>query len=704
MFQQFKCNLGETEIIIETGKMAKQAGGSVTVRSGDSIVLVAATAAPTPKNEADFLPLSVEYVEKTYAAGKIPGGFFKREGKPSETSVLTSRFIDRPIRPLFPENYYYETQVIATVLSACPKNPPEVLAMIGASAALVISDIPFKKPIAGCQVCRVDGQFKINPTLADIERADLSLVVAASEDAVVMVEGEALEAKEADLVAAIEFAHRAMQPVIQLQKEMQKKCGKPKREMIAPQRDEKITKAVQSVKEKVVKALAIKVKQDRYAQLSLIKDELKDQLIDDNSTFDHKLQLATDFENLKSDLMRHAILKDKKRIDGRTLEEIRPITCEVGLLPRAHGSALFTRGETQALVVATLGASDEAQRIDGLLQNEFKRFMLNYNFPSFSVGEVKPLRSPGRREIGHGFLAERSLVNQLPEDEKFPYAIRVVSEILESNGSSSMATVCGGSLALMDAGVPIKNPVAGIAMGLIMENKDYAILSDILGDEDHLGDMDFKVTGTTNGVSAVQMDIKIEGITSEIMASALEQARTGRLFILDKMHATIAEARPEVAEHAPRMTELWIRPERIKDVIGPGGKHIKGIVEETGVKVDVEDDGRVRIFSSDAEAAKYAVELVRNYAGDVEIGKEFSGIVKKITTFGAFVELVPTKSEGLVHISEIANFRIREVTDIFREGDTVNVKVIAVDDAGKIKLSMKGLEQSERIKEKLQRR
>ncbi len=684
------CKLGGQEITFKSGKLAKQAGGSVVVQSGDTIVLVVATSSAEPKNECDFLPLTVEYLEKTFSAGKIPGGYFKREGRPTEQAILTSRFIDRPIRPLFPDNYYYDTQVIATVLSASAENPPEPLAILGASAALVVSDIPFKKPIAGCRVSRINGQLVINASKSDIEKSDLDLVVAATEDAVVMVEGEADQVSEAEFLNAITFAHEALKPVIEAQKELQKKCGKAKRVVTAPETIPQITEAVKAVREATQKALALTIKQERYKALDDIKKSLKAQVLTSESPYAHKLQLSTEFENLKSDLMRAQILNDKKRIDGRGLTDIRPISCEVGFLPRSHGSALFTRGETQALVAATLGSSDDEQIIDGLLGEEKKTFMLNYNFPAFSVGEVKPLRSPGRREIGHGFLAERSLFRVIPKKD-YPYTIRIVSEILESNGSSSMATVCGGSMAMMDAGIPIETPVAGIAMGLILEGDKFAILSDILGDEDHLGDMDFKVTGTSKGVTAVQMDIKIEGITTQIMEQALTQARAGRLHILTKMAEAISTPRQDMSPFAPRIEQLKISVDRIKDVIGSGGKIIRGIIEETGAKIDIEDDGTIKIFSNDGNAMKRAIELVKMHSDDVEVGKIYTGKVKKIAVFGAFVEIMP-KVEGLLHISQISDKRIANVTDVLNEGDVINVKVLDVEDGGRIKLSMKNLE------------
>lgn len=687
-----KAPLGDKEVIIETGRMARQAGGAVTVRCGDTIVLVTATADTKAKEECDFLPLTVEYLEKTFAAGKIPGGFFKREGRPSESAILTARFIDRPIRPLFPENYFFETQVIAIVLSASPECPPETLATIGASAALGLSDIPFKKILAGCRVSRVKGEFKINASLNEVEGSDLNLVVAATEDAVVMVEGEGREVSEKELVEAIEFAQKSLQPVIAAQRELFVKAAKAKREIAAPEKMSEISKAVAACRSDVVNALTIKEKLARYTRLNEIKKGLVEKTITEDSPYAHKLQLLAEFEELKSTLMRGDILAQDKRIDGRTSRDIRPITAEVGFLPRAHGSALFTRGETQALVAATLGTSEDEQIIDGLLAEKSKKFMLNYNFPAFSVGEVKPLRSPGRREIGHGYLAERALQGMLPSEESFPYTIRIVSEILESNGSSSMATVCGGALALMDAGVPIKAPVAGIAMGLIKEGEKFAILSDILGDEDHLGDMDFKVTGTENGVTALQMDIKIEGINSLIMSQALAQARDGRLHILGKMREAIESPRPQIAPHAPQLEIVRISPGRIKDLIGPGGKNIKHICETTGAKIDIDDSGVVHVFSCDRESLGRVLEMVHELTEEVEVGKLYTGKVKKIADFGAFVEVLP-KIEGLLHISQISNRHVRDVSDVLRVGDVVTVKVLHIDDRGKMKLSMKDVEQ-----------
>lgn len=693
--QQVKTNLGGRDLIIETGKLAKQASGSVVVRYGDTVVLVTATASSEAKEGIDFLPLTVDFVEKTFAAGKIPGGFFKREGRPSEQATLTSRFIDRPIRPLFPEGYTCETQVIATVLAVDRENQPDILAMIGASAALMISDVPFTKAIAGVRVVKTNGELVINPIGEQAENTELDLIVAATKEAVVMVEGGASEVSEADLVAAIEFAHEAIKPVIAVQEELAKICGKPKREVILPEANPNIAEKVSAQKDAMTQAMVISEKLARYEKFAEIKSELKKEIFgDDEISPNDQVQFAKAFEEQKSQIMRQMITKEGKRIDGRGLSDIRPIISEVKALPRVHGSGLFTRGETQALVVATLGGSDDEQTIDSMTESSSKKFMLHYNFPPFSVGEARFLRSPGRREIGHGALAERALIPVLPEHQKFPYTIRIVSEILESNGSSSMATVCGGSLAMMDAGVPIKAPVAGIAMGLICEDGQFAILSDILGDEDHLGDMDFKVTGTQKGVTALQMDIKIDGIDQETLKKALEQARLGRVHILEKMDEAIQSPRSELSEHAPKIFTMKVKQAKIKDVIGSGGKNIKAIIEETKVKIDIDDSGVVSILSSDQEAIDKAVALVKRATEEAEVGKIYDGIVKKIMDFGAFVEILP-KTDGLVHISQLANRRVNQVSDVVSEGQEVKVKCIGIDDRGKIKLSIRALEEDE---------
>src|SRR3989344_199247 len=690
MFHSVKTEFGGRTLTIESGKLAKQAGGSVTVRYGDTIVLVTATASEKPKENADFLPLTVDYVEKTFAAGKIPGGFFKREGRPSTLATLTSRFIDRPVRPLFPEHYHHETQVIATVLSVDLDNEPDILAMVGSSAALMISPAPFLGPIAGVRVGRIEGKLVINPTPKQVETCDLDIIVAGTKDAVVMVEGGADEASEADMIAAIRFGHEAMQPVLAIQEELAKKVGKPKLEIVSPTVDQELAKKTSDfLKGKMQEIFSISLKQERNKAKKDLKEELTQKFCPLGKE-DPNLELVPHlFEEEERQWVRQMILREKKRIDARSLKDIRPISCEAGLLPRTHGSALFTRGETQALAVTTLGSSDDQQLIDALGESYYKRFMLHYNFPPFSTGEVKFLRSPGRREVGHGALAERALSKVLPSEESFPYTIRVVSEVLESNGSSSMATVCGGALALMDAGVPIKAPVAGIAMGLIKEGKNYAILSDILGDEDHLGDMDFKVAGTRKGVTALQMDIKIGGISEEILQEALTQAREGRLHILDKMEAVLAKSREELSPHAPKIVMIKINPEKIGALIGPGGKMIRSIVDETGAKIDVEDDGTVFIFAVDQESGEKALRRVKSVTAVPEVGKYYKGTVVKIMDFGAFVEFMPN-TDGLVHISQLENHRVKQVSDVVEEGDEIVVKVLEVDpDSGKVRLSRK---------------
>lgn len=680
------------KIVVETGKLAKQAGGSVTVRCGDTIVLVTAVVSKEPRVGATFLPLTCDYIEKTFAAGKIPGGFFKREGRPSEHEVLTSRFIDRPIRPLFPENYFYETQVIATVLSAGPETEPDTLAMIGASAALMLSEAPFQGPIAGVRVSRVDGQFKCNPSLTESQTSDIELIVAASKDAVVMVEGEAKQVPEEDILAAIQFAHQAIQPILRLQEGLRQREGRAK--IVIPEVPGVIETLSREIEENYGKRLeeAIRVpeKQKRQEALATLSEAIRGEKVpaEDDDTVAQQVSQA--FEMAEYRAMRRMVLGEKKRLDGRGYEEIRPIACEVGLLPRAHGSALFTRGETQALVTTTLGTGEDEQIIDALLEESTKRFMLHYNFPPFCVGEVKPLRSPGRREVGHGNLAERAVKKVVPTEEAFPYTVRIVSEILESNGSSSMATICGGTLSLMDAGVPISDPVAGIAMGLVKEGNRYAILSDILGDEDHLGDMDFKVAGTAKGITALQMDIKIAGLSEALLSEALGQARRGRLHILNKMLGALATARPELSPYAPRITLLKIPKDMIGPLIGPGGKNIRGIIDETGAKIDVEDDGQVKVFATNAEAMKKAVERVQASTAVPELGKVYAGKVVKIADFGAFVNILPN-TDGLLHISQIDYQRVNRVEDVLKEGDELEVKVIRIEPNGKVALSRREL-------------
>ena len=687
MTKQYEIDFGGRPLSIEIGKMAKQANGTAVVRYGDTVVLITACAAKEAAEDRDFLPLTVNYMEMTYAAGKIPGGFFKREGRPTEREVLCSRLIDRPLRPLFPEGYFNETQVIATVLSLDPENDPEIAAMAGASAALCVSDIPFATPIAGVRVGRINGNYICNPTYKEQKESDIDLIVAGSADAIIMVEGGAKMATEDDLLEAMMFAHNSIQDIIKLQGKIMKEIGKPKMAVPALKIDNELTAKIEGFAEAKIKAaLNIPAKQERYQRLSDIAKELLAAL---KSQYEgRESEITKIFEDLKYRILREAVLSTHIRIDGRRLNDIRPITCEVGVLPRTHGSALFTRGETQAMVATTLGTSEDEQKIDALSGWEYKTFMLHYNFPPFSVGEVKMLRGPGRREVGHGALAERSVVKILPEASEFPYTIRVVSDILESNGSSSMATVCGASLSLMDAGVPVKDAVAGIAMGLIKEDERIAVISDILGDEDHLGDMDFKVAGTEDGITGFQMDTKITGVTKNVLKDALYQAKEGRLHILKKMKEALSQPRPELSVHAPRIITIYVKQEKIKDVIGPGGKNIKGIIEKTGVKIDIDDSGKVNIASSDDEAAQKAIAMVKELTQEAEVGKIYLGKVRKIMDFGAFVEIFPG-TDGLIHISQLAEERVKDVKDILKEGDEVLVKVLEVDKQGKIRLSRK---------------
>jgi len=683
--------VGENELVLETGKLAKQAGGAVTVRYGDTIILVTAVSA-REKKDVDFLPLTVEYQEKLYSAGRIPGGYFRREGRLTEKETLTSRLVDRSCRPLFPDGYAYETQVIAGVISSDADNEGDVHGITGASAALMVSNIPFNGPIAGIRVGRVGGQLIANPTAKQREQSDLDLVMACSKDAIVMVEGGANQVSEADMVAALEFGKAAVAPVLELQESMRRELGVQVREYDkAPVADESLRMRVRELAMPAIAAgYKIHEKHDRYAALSQAKKDTVARLkLDLGESFTPQLEKLAKavVEDLKYEHMRELTVGGG-RIGGRPHDVVRTITCDVGLLPRTHGSALFTRGETQALVAVTLGTSEDEQRLELLSGQTFKRFMLHYNFPPFSVGETKPLRGPGRREIGHGALAERALRGMLPRSEDFPYTVRVVSDILESNGSSSMASVCGGTLSLMDAGVPIKAPVAGIAMGLVKEGEKIAILSDILGDEDHLGDMDFKVCGTKDGITSIQMDIKITGLTTEIMSRALEQARRGRLHILGEMLKALDAPRKEISKYAPRITTIMIRPEFIKNVIGPGGKVIKDIINRTGASINIEDSGRVDIASNNAEAVQQAITMIQALTREAEVGKIYLGTVRKIAEFGAFVELFPG-TDGLIHISELSEKRVRSVSDVLKEGDEVMVKVISIDRSGKIRLSRK---------------
>jgi polyribonucleotide nucleotidyltransferase len=672
---------------IEVGKLAKQADGAALVQYGETVVLVTAVAAKELKLETDFFPLTVDYQEKTFAAGKIPGGFFKREGRPSEKEILTCRLIDRSIRPLFAEGLRCETQVIATVLSADRENDPDIVAMLGASVALHVSDIPFNGPLAGIRIGRIDGKWVMNPTQSELDESDTDIFLSGSRDAIVMVEGGARIVPEDQILEALFEGHKAIQPLIEIQDEIRRELGKAKREVPLAELDHSVVRRVEELAlGKLKQALEIPEKLERYKRIGEVKNEIVGQVV---SEFPDKTKdIKNAFEELKRNAFRGLVIQKDRRIDGRGLKDVRPITCEVEVLPRTHGSAIFTRGETQALVVATLGTASDEQRVDALLGEHFKKFMLHYNFPPFSVGEVKFLRGPGRREIGHGNLAERALVPVLPAEDDFPYTIRIVSEILESNGSTSMASVCGGSLSLMDAGVPVSAPVAGIAMGLIKEGEHVRVLSDILGDEDHLGDMDFKVAGTSEGVTSLQMDIKISGVNREVMSQALSQAKEGRLHILGIMNQTLNQARTNVSGHAPRIITLRVKPDKIREIIGPGGKVIRGIIEATGVKIDVEDDGTVTIASSDEAASKKAIEMVQKIAAEAEVGKIYKGTVRKIVEFGAFVEILPG-TDGLLHISQIAPERVRKVTDVLKEGDEVMVKVLEVDRQGKIRLSRK---------------
>jgi polyribonucleotide nucleotidyltransferase len=687
--QWVEASVGNMTVHISTGKMAKQASGAVVVKSGDTMVLVTVVGTKEAKPGQDFFPLTVNYSEKTYAGGKIPGSFFKREGRPSEDETLICRLIDRPIRPLFPEGYLCDTQVMATVISAEEDHDPSILSMIGASAALMISDIPFEGPIAGVKVGRVDGKLIANPSAEQLKLSDIEIVVAAGKDAIFMVEGEADFVSEEDLLEAVFFAKDAVQGILAAQVELAAKAGVAKREVAPPVVDELLkAKVAELATTRIAQAFKIKAKQERYATMGQIKADVIAALADEFEGRDKEIKGF--LGDMEYNCMRADVLESGIRIDGRDTTTVRPIVIEAGLLPRAHGSTLFTRGETQVLAAATLGTSSDEQRMDSLYGEYRKKFMLHYNFPPFSVGETSFRLAPGRREIGHGMLAERAISAILPDHDVFPYTIRIVAETLESNGSSSMATVCGGCLSLMDAGVPIKAPVAGIAMGLIKEGDKVAILTDILGDEDHLGDMDFKVAGSADGVTALQMDIKIGGVSKEIMAQALKQAKDGRMHILGKMAQCLTSPREEMSSFAPRITTIFIKPDRIRDVIGSGGKTIRSITEATGVMIDIDSDnsGKINIASSDKAACEAAIQMIRGLTDEVEEGKLYMGTVKKIMEFGAFVEVLPG-TDGLVHISELDEARVKVVTDILNEGDKVLVKCIGVDKQGKIKLSRK---------------
>jgi polyribonucleotide nucleotidyltransferase len=688
-------SLGRQTLSIETGRLAKQADGSVIVRSGDTMVLVTACAAPSAREGIDFLPLTVDYREYTYASGRIPGGFFKREGKPSEKEVLTSRLIDRPVRPLFPAGWRHETQVIALVLSADAENDSDVLAITGASAALALSSIPFSRTIAGVRIGLVEGEYVVNPSFEQRRRSRLDLVVAGSREAIVMVEAGAREVSEEEMVQALERAHEAIRDIVAGIDALAADAGKKK---VAVPKKEIGHEFYREVEEKIYvplsEAMRIKGKLENYDRVDQVLEDLIASIPE--GEVERRTEARQIFKELKEKVMRDEALERGRRLDGRAFDEIRQITIEVGVLPRAHGSTVFTRGETQALVTATLGTAEDQQKIEMVEGETWKRFMLHYNFPPFSVGEVAFLRGPGRREVGHGALAERALSPLIPAEEKFPYTIRVVSDILESNGSSSMASVCGGSLAMMDAGVPLRTHVAGVAMGLIMDEQTgrHAILSDIAGFEDHYGDMDFKVAGTADGITALQMDIKVSGITTEIMRKALEQARRGRMFILDKMQTTLQTPRSDVSTYAPRIVTIRIPVDKIRDVIGPGGKTIRSIIERTGVKIDVEDDGRVNVASADEASAQKAIGIIQELTATPELNKTYLGKVQRITDFGAFVEIMPGL-DGLLHVSEIAHYRVKDVRDELKEGEQVMVKVINIDPSGKIRLSRKALLQPE---------
>lgn len=684
--EQFQMELAGRTLTIETGELAKQASGSALVRYGDTVVLVTATGSKEPK-DTDFFPLTVDYEEKMYSVGRIPGGFVKREGRPPESAILFSRLIDRPLRPLFDKRSRNEVHVVATVLSVDKDNAPEICGMIGASAALSISDLPWNGPIAGVRMGRVNGQFVVNPTVAQLEESDLSVYVAGTKDAILMVEGGAKEVPEDVLLEVIMTAHEEIKKVVAFQEDIVAKVGKEKREFPVKDIDEDVAKAVREYAyDKLDQAVRCADKQERDARQQAVFDEVKGHFEDRFP--DQEADIVTVLDALVKEIVRHMITVEKIRPDGRQLDEVRPISCKVGLLPRTHGSGLFTRGQTQVLNVCTLAPLSEKQTIDGIGIETEKRYIHHYNFPSYCVGETKSSRGPGRREIGHGALAERALVPVIPSEEEFPYALRLVSEVLESNGSSSMASVCGSTLSLMDAGVPIKAPVAGIAMGLVTQGEHYTILTDIQGMEDALGDMDFKVAGTEKGVTAIQMDIKISGLSREILAEALQQAHTGRMFIMGKILEAIDRPRGSLSMFAPRITTMHINPDKIRDVIGQGGKTIRAIVDETGAKIDIEEDGTVYVASEDAKAAERAVEWITNLTKEVEVGEVYMGRVTRIMPFGAFVEVLPGK-EGLVHISKLDTSRVEKVEDVVNVGDEIMVKVIEIDKQGRINLSRK---------------
>jgi len=688
------CSLGSQTITFETGLMASQADGAVVVRAGDSVVIATAVGSKEVREGCDFLPLTVDYFEKTYAAGRIPGGFFKREGRPTGKEILTSRLIDRPLRPLFPEYYYNEVQMVSFVLSYDLQNQVDILAMNASSCALLISSIPFSNPIGAVRVGKVDGQLILNPSMSQLEQGTLDMVVAGTQEAITMVESGSKEVSEAELLEALAFAHENIKKLVASQKELAQKAGKTKIQIQPlPTNKELETEVRECIFGDIKDALNTPERAARKAKFQALETKLSSHLLSKHGE-EKAPAIITEakklLENYIQTEMRRMIIEENRRIDGRGLKDIRSISCAVGFLPRTHGSALFTRGQTQSLGIVTLGAQSDSQIIDGIDEEYKKQFLLHYNFPPFSTGETKPMRGPGRREIGHGALAERALEKVIPLEKDFPYTMRVVSEILSSNGSSSMASVCSGSLALMDAGVPIRSHVAGVAMGLIKEGDNFKVLTDILGDEDHFGDMDFKVAGTTKGVTALQMDIKINGVTIEIMRTALQQAQEGRMFILSKMNEAISQPRGQLSKYAPRIVTIEIDPEKIRNIIGPGGKTIRRLQEETKVDIETEDDGRIMIISPDAAATELAINMIRRLTEDAEVGKTYTGKVKRIMKFGAFVEILPG-IEGMVHISQLDNSRVNRVEDIVNIGDEVTVKVIEIDPQGRVNLSRKAV-------------
>ncbi|MFH1458856.1 MAG: polyribonucleotide nucleotidyltransferase [Candidatus Omnitrophota bacterium] len=699
MSEKIEIQFGKDKLIFETGKLAKQANSAITVQCGGTVVLVTTVMEKQAKEDSDFLPLTVEYREKTYAAGKIPGGFFKREGRSSEKEVLTARLIDRPIRPLFPKGLYNEIQVFAMVLSSDGINDSDVLAILGASCALSISDIPFLGPLGAVKVGRINNEFILNPSFEEVEKSDLDIVIAGTINGINMIESGGKQVCEETMLEGMKFGYKTVRELIELQKEFVKKCGKKKADVKFKQLPEEIYSEVKKIAvPKLKEVYKISSKEQREEQLDTISQELISTLITTDSPYTEN-DVKTALVCVEKEQVRKMILEEEKRVDGRSLTQIRPITSEVSFLPRTHGSAVFTRGQTQSLAVTTLGTSSDEQKLDALEGELFKNFMLHYNFPSFSVGEVRPIRGPGRREIGHGALAARALEPVMPSKEDFPYTVRLVSEILESNGSSSMATVCAGTLALMDAGVPILAPVTGVALGLIKEGEKSIVLTDILGLEDHFGDMDFKVTGTKNGVTAIQLDLKIDGISFEVIEKALNQAKTARLFILEEILKVLAAPRSQLSTFAPRIVIIKVPQDKIKDVIGPGGKVIKKIVSDTGVKIDIDDDGTVSVASNDSVALQKALDIIAAITAEAEVGKIYQGKITRLMNFGAFCEILPNK-EGLIHVSELSNQFVKNVEDVVKVGDEVTVKVIEIDNMKRINLSIKQAQKIKEFKEK----